>query len=204
MLSLLFHFLRLLVIFPLALLEWLLTTIASFLGVFALPLLLVLWPLRALMSLLGLEDDAARLTGDWVRPLYSHPWVFARGEWVASEEQPRAGARFELGDARLELKLAKPVKAFCAGDVTTEQMVARALAEPPLDSGMRWAGLRISHFGPTLQCVYVVWKDDEADAPCLVAQFSGPAALEEQADDFIRSVLPALPGAPALQARTTS
>lgn len=169
-------------------------------GFLRLPLLVLFAPIHVVALLVDRNTSKGRvLTGDILRPTFTLPYAFARGPWqVVSDPGDVRRVQLELEQdehtASLELTVGPPL-----GELQRDPMMAgaigKALAEPGLPNGMRWAGMRITTFigGAALKCLYVVWKDDAPSEGCVQVTFSGPPELEPLADQFVSSVLPAMP-----------
>lgn len=166
------------------------------LGAARLPVLLLLSPLVVPgILLMPLEGLGRILEGDVLRPLFTLPYAFARGDWQVTGETDYSKVHLELGGSKLEVSVAAPLHSLCREDDMTRRLIDRALSEPALENGMRWAGMRMTTFfgGGSLTCTYFVWRDDAPEESCVFVKFTGDPAHEEAADDFVRSVMPEFP-----------
>lgn len=177
----------------------LLLKVSGALGPLRLPFLLLCSPIVIPCVLLDRTTSGRVLEGDVIRPTFSLPFAFTRGPWRVCDEQTTRSAELELveGDLRstLSITVSGTLAEICKADDVAARMVAKSAGDPPLANGMRWAGIRMTTFLPDapLTCMYLVWKEDEPNTRCINVAFTGPAAHEQAADDFVRSALPALP-----------
>jgi hypothetical protein len=171
---------------------WLLK-VSRRLGPLRVPFLILTAPIH-LLGLLLVPSTGRMLEGDLLRPMFTLPYAFRRGAWQVAPETDYRKVHLCLGASRLELSIASPLDVLRREDDMARRLTDRALTEPALENGMRWAGMRLTTFGGApLTCLYFVWRDDAPDESCIFVKFTGDPADEAAADAFVESLMPELP-----------